>query len=444
MTGSQWSSPFGAKPISAAQILAEQSLRRRQDALRHARRTGEGGDSDAATADKWQVLRALSQGAAAFGLSDRAVCVLEALLSFRAGRELDGAAPAIVFPSNRELSARARGMAPATLRRHLAALVAAGLILRRDSPNGKRYRRFDESGEGEAYGFDLSPLALRADAILAAAAEETRKAREAARLRSAASLHRRDIRKILEAALAEGREGRWTEWAARLAALSRTAGRGASLPEIAATQADLLALRHAVENAYLASLSDEELSANDAQNERHHQNSKPDSPFESQGSEKGKEAETAARYEGPPGEGSGSEALVWAPERKGAGLDVGTVLAACPDMADHAPRGIRSFADLVEVADRVRGYLGISADAFARARRAMGDEQAAMVVAAILQRDARIRSPGGYLRSLTERAQKGAFRVEPMLRALWSQSDPGAGPAPRVPGFEAPRTGSWP
>ncbi len=47
----------------------------------------------------------------------------------------------VVFPSNRELSIRAHGMAPATLRRHLASLVEAGLIIRRDSPNGKRFAR---------------------------------------------------------------------------------------------------------------------------------------------------------------------------------------------------------------------------------------------------------------------------------------------------------------
>ena len=54
----------------------------------------------------------------------------------------------------------ANGMPEATLRRHLAALVAAGILLRRDSPNGKRYVR--EGGEGrETYGFDLSLLIAR-------------------------------------------------------------------------------------------------------------------------------------------------------------------------------------------------------------------------------------------------------------------------------------------
>ena len=45
------------------------------------------------------------------------------------------------FPSNNKLRSRAYGMSEPTLRRHLASLVKAGLLIRRDSPNGKRYAR---------------------------------------------------------------------------------------------------------------------------------------------------------------------------------------------------------------------------------------------------------------------------------------------------------------
>ena len=64
----------------------------------------------------------------------------------------------MVFPSNDQLSLRAHGMAPATLRRHLAVLVHCGLLIRRDSPNGKRYARKGQGGTIEsAFGFDLMP-----------------------------------------------------------------------------------------------------------------------------------------------------------------------------------------------------------------------------------------------------------------------------------------------
>jgi replication initiation protein RepC len=66
----------------------------------------------------------------------------------------------------------------------------------------------------------------------------------------------------------------------------------------------------------------------------------------------------------------------------------------------------------------VRSLLGVSPDAWERARLAMGDLRAAVVVAAMVERADRIRSPGGYLRALTARAEAGKFSVMPMLAAL--------------------------
>ena len=48
----------------------------------------------------------------------------------------------------------------------------------------------------------------------------------------------------------------------------------------------------------------------------------------------------------------------------------------------------------------------------------LGEEDAAVVVAAILQRGEAIKSPGGYLRSLTEKARGGGFSLGPVLMAL--------------------------
>ena len=93
--------------------------------------------------DKWQVFRDLCEGKSIVGVGDRALAVLNALLSFYPDTELSEENGLIVFPSNAQLSLRAHGMADATLRRHLAALVNCGLIIRRDSPNGKRYARKD-------------------------------------------------------------------------------------------------------------------------------------------------------------------------------------------------------------------------------------------------------------------------------------------------------------
>ncbi len=48
----------------------------------------------------------------------------------------------------------------------------------------------------------------------------------------------------------------------------------------------------------------------------------------------------------------------------------------------------------------------------------MGEHEASIVVAAILQRGEEIKSAGGYLRVLTAKARAGEFSVGPVLMAL--------------------------
>ena len=62
------------------------------------------------------------------------------------------------------------------------------------------------------------------------------------------------------------------------------------------------------------------------------------------------------------------------------------VLDACPDIAEHAPNGINSWRDFMATAALVRPWLGISPSAWEEAIEAFGPEDAAVVLAAILQR----------------------------------------------------------
>lgn len=48
----------------------------------------------------------------------------------------------------------------------------------------------------------------------------------------------------------------------------------------------------------------------------------------------------------------------------------------------------------------------------------LGPENAAAVMACILERGGQINSAGGYLRDLTQRAEKGEFSLGPLLMAL--------------------------
>ncbi|MCA3648833.1 MAG: ArsR family transcriptional regulator, partial [Methylobacterium sp.] len=149
--------PFGRRTLSLGLIATQQQARAVEPEK---------------TVHKWKIFQAITEAKDRLGLPDRAIAVLSALLSFHQETMLVAGETPIVFPSNEKLCARAHGIAPATLRRHLAALVEAGIVIRRDSPNGKRYARRGMDGEVSlAFGFELTPLIARAEEFEALAAE---------------------------------------------------------------------------------------------------------------------------------------------------------------------------------------------------------------------------------------------------------------------------------
>ena len=165
--------------------------------MRRAQKTARDCSPDVA-AHKWRVWRNLAEAKERLGLSDRPLAVLNALLSFHQETAMTAGSDLVVFPSNRELSIRAHGMPASTLRRHLAALVEAGLVIRRDSPNGKRYARKGEGGRIElAFGFDLTPIVARAAEFERLAEEVKVERRECALLREQITLLKRDIAKSI-------------------------------------------------------------------------------------------------------------------------------------------------------------------------------------------------------------------------------------------------------
>ncbi|RWX19036.1 hypothetical protein EHI42_05695 [Rhizobium hidalgonense] len=77
----------------------------------------------------------------------------------------------------------------------------------------------------------------------------------------------------------------------------------------------------------------------------------------------------------------------------------------------------------------VRSMLGVSPSAHGQACDIMGPENAATVMACVLERAGHINSAGGYLRDLTRRAERGEFGNGPMLMALARTNSPIRGKA---------------
>lgn len=363
--------------------------------------------------NKWELLRELSKAQAAFGVTERDLTVLQGLLSFFPDDALGGNAEMVVFPSNKAICERLNGMPCSTMRRHLARLVEAGLLARRDSPNGKRYVR-KHGEERVAFGFDLSPLYCRSEEV-ARAAEAVREAEDRVRrLREVVSLMRRDL-----AALAEfGEEmqpglGLWNHLRDTAALMARALRRKLSLEDLSAYRDDLEVLLDQARNV-IDGPETEDMNTNDARFERHHHNSNKESIDFEPGLEKAGAAADAPETE-PDEPAAGLEE----PDtRRVPKIPLHLVIAGCPSLKTFYQGDIRHWHQLFDAACHVRPAMGISASAWEEAQRFMGPEQASIVIVAMLERFADIRSPGGYLRALTSMAAAGEFSCGPMVMAL--------------------------
>ncbi len=367
--------------------------------------------------NKWEALRELAAARIAFGLSDRDLSVLQALVSFHQATIVGGNhSETVVHPSNKAICERLNGMPCSTMRRHLANLVQTGFVVRRDSPNGKRYAR-QYGDEKIAFGFDLAPLAQRFVEVCEAA-EAVRAAEERyKRLRTTVSLMRRDLAGLVD----YGRSLRpdhaiWDQASDLCVLTARDLRRKLDFAELQQMESTLSEALNAIRDL-LEPVQSQDMSTNEVTNEQHYQNSNKDSyDFE-------------PRLEKAQGEGSASDpatALVAegstdepvSVDNNLPRIPLGLVLAACSEYRTYAERPVRHWHDLVRVADVIRPMMGVSPSAWDEAKKYMGPEEASVVILAMLERFGDIRSPGGYLRSLSAKAALGEFSCGPMIMAL--------------------------
>ncbi|MCV3738874.1 plasmid replication protein RepC [Rhizobium sp. TRM96647] len=358
-------------------------------------------------ADKWKIYRDACDARSLLGLRDRALAVLNALLSFYPETDLSEEANLVVFPSNAQLSARANGIAGTTLRENLALLVDAGLIHRQDSPNGKRYARKGKDGSIEAaYGFSLAPLLARSEELAQMAQQVAEDRRRLKIIKERISICRRDIRKLISAAVEEGASGDWRVAEAHyLAAIARLS-RAKSEQELTECHEELALLHDEVLNLLEHQLISQKTDTNGAEYRQHIQNSNTESLNELEPSSRQEQGTPAVQTNEPL-----REAIKAFP--------LGMVLRACPDIAMYGPGGaISSWRELMTAAVVVRSMLGVSPSAYQEACEVMGPENAAVATACMLERAGHINSAGGYLRDLTRKAARGEFSLGPMLMAL--------------------------
>jgi len=367
--------------------------------------------------NRWDVYKQLCIAKAEFGLNDRCLAVLSSLLSFLPEDAMSAKAGLVVFPSNRQLSLRAHGMPESTLRRHLACLIEAGIIARKDSPTRKRYaHKDDEGGVALAFGFSFMPLLERVADIARASERLLTEQRALKRLRDEVSVIRRTIAADFSALSGPEMPASCADLFMQFRAIVNDIPRRASLQDLAAIRTRLQLLQsdltNYLENKDIAS----KMSASDAQNERQHIESLPESLLESSYAnlidfEVSSSATTAP-------------ALTQQAVSQPATVSLDMVLRACPDIREYASQGISSWRDLSDASAIVARFLGITASALWDATLVMGKDGTSIIIAWILQRSGEIKSAGGYLRSLTQKAKAGGLELG---KLLMSRLNKGAG-----------------
>ncbi len=337
--------------------------------------------------DKWQLLDQLTQAAETYELSHRTLTVLQALLTFLPTRHIPSGPAGIVFASNQRLSERLHGMPESTLRRHLAQLLRAGIVSRHDSPKRKRFAHSRGGEITAAFGFDLSPMVHQADAISLAATE--------AQARQEELLALRDEVLMLRAMLMQ--ETGHEEQLAEVAKVLRRKAEKTELCEMAA------ALKNLLKTGLREASNTEEVSTAYAQNERHIQDSDIiHSDSEGQG--------TCTPDMSQPVESNEAE--------KDKGVSLSQVLSTCKEHQSFFPEPLRNWSDVERISDKIAPMLGIDQPVIIDAKRIMGREATAVTVLCMLEKANAIRSPGAYLRRLTQMARDGAFSLKPMVLAL--------------------------
>ncbi|MEO5621046.1 MAG: plasmid replication protein RepC [Cypionkella sp.] len=323
-------------------------------------------------------------------LRDRDIAVLRGLLSLMPAQAR--ADQMVVFASNRVLIDRCDGIDERTLRRRIAHLQSVGMLVRRTSPNGKRYQLRDEHHQAQlTYGIDLAPL-FHAQTELEALADDCH--REKLRLK----LLQKKIRDVLFHTASDPATTLQLE-AQR--ALRRTLS-SAQLQQIltALEGATPIKLAEVLQNPEPVA---KEVTATDGQNDRHIQRSNINN-LESESAEN--KTPEAKRDLAKPARQDESDISV----------EECLTLAKTAQTMSLAPP--KSWEDLIDLSATLAPAIGLQKDLVHQAEKHLGRHGCALAVLGLVEAFGRIRNPEAYLAALIKRQLTQGLNLVGMFRSL--------------------------
>jgi replication initiation protein RepC len=308
----------------------------------------------------------------------------------------------------------------------IRALVDERLVVPVDSPTGRRWgRRHPVSGKIlEAYGFDLSPLAVRYFEFMAAA-EQARQDREArTQLRRRLTIARKAIWQISEAALEADLAGQdWQQWAQDATRVAEDIDNDTPLEALLRAVTDLEARRREGDSILKAAFVPEDTAPSDAvdctpittTNQLLAENSATRKPDRKQRNGGGTTLPDNAMS---PDSETPQAPIAKMQEPRIDPITPQFVLKVSPSLRPFIINPKPGWSDIVRAADWIRTDLGISRYAWIEACTTMGRTTAAAAIAVIAAKSEEIGSAGGYLQGMTQRAREGTLYLSKSFYGL--------------------------
>lgn len=344
-------------------------------------RTSEILSADNSIPERHIVIATLRNAAPRLGLSASVISTLDAMLSCLAPERNHHT----VFASNSTLTFRRNGISDRTIRRHAAKLQELGLLIRRDSPNKKRFTKHS-STEGKAlrFGFDLSPLFERLYEIASIAADVLREREQIdylrAKIRAEANSSltiNPDDKTALDIMRMLRRKLSLHDCEKILSELPVTVLEGGTTDTQTYTQAANMA-------------------ANDGQIVRHHHKSNKELNDKERTSSK--KLDDLGQQDAP--------------------IGVVELLSACPEASQFALKKIETVHDVIAHARTLAPMIGITPQNYEAAHKRLGPLRTASTVWAIIQLGDKIKTIGAYFRSITTGPKSEGFSPERLIRRL--------------------------
>lgn len=396
---------------------------------------------------KSQATKAVKKVASYIGLKPTDVLLLDTLCAFTQEQDWEEGRRPIVWASNAYLEERT-GMALRCIQRHVRRLCELGVISMKDSANGKRYgKRGDDGYIQVAYGFDLAPLAARAEEFELLEAHNAEERQLVSSLKQTLTITRRIIRAKIDKARETELRGPWQEFERQFGDLLELLPRGSTRSEKLLNILDMFKdFKTRVEEAFAAAFDWPEVSdaqstqmetqekssvvsfssnmtPRDDSNDMHILTTNELNPVVSNSFEN----KDPANIEHNPDRVGGLDSsddinldINWNIKDKNrkSEIDIPMLMVACPHFAelarDMGGGYIRNWTDMHRAAAQIRGMAGISQDAWNVANKILGPERAAATIALIFdkQTTGEVKSAGGYLRAMVERAQSGELHLD--------------------------------